>query len=73
MFLKYDISKEDDQNALKKLSLLFVSHSVPSNVQDYEKEKGPGASDQSLSRIQKKFTKILLLVMYYLTKFDDVI
>ena len=32
--------------------------------QDYEKQKGPGTGDQSLFRFQKKFRKILLLVMY---------
>ena len=33
-------------------------------------QKGPGTSDQSLFRLQNKFRKIPLLVMYYLTKFD---
>ena len=46
---------------------------VPFNGQDYEKQKGPGNSDQSLFRLQNKFKKIPLLVKYYLTKFDDVI
>ena len=34
---------------------------------------GPGTSDQSLFRLQNKFRKVPFLVMYYLTKFDDVI
>ena len=34
---------------------------------------GPGTSDQSLFRLQNKFTKFSLLVIYYLTKFDGVI
>ena len=36
-------------------------------------KKGPGTSDQLLFRLGNKFKKIALLVMYYLTKFDDVI
>ena len=34
---------------------------------------GNGSSDQSLFRLQNWFRKIPLLVMYYRTKFDDVI
>ena len=41
--------------------------------QSYQKQMGPGASDQSLSRLQKKSKKMSLLVIYYLTKFDDII
>ena len=65
--------KEDNQKALKKVTLFFHSNPVPFNRQDYQKQKGPGTSDQSLFRLQNKFRKIPLLVMYYLTKFDDVI
>ena len=65
--------KEDYQNALKKSTLFFVSNPVPFNEQSYQKQKGPGTSDQSLFRLQNKFRKIPLLVIYYLTKFDDVI
>ena len=65
--------KEDYyQKALKKLTLYFLSDPVPFNEQSYQKQKGPGASDQSLFRLQNKFRKIPLLVMYYLTKFDDI-
>ena len=39
----------------------------------YQKQKGRGTSDQSLFRLRNKSTKISLLVMYYLTKFDGVI
>ena len=42
------------------------------NRQSNLKQKGPGTSDQSLFRLQNKFRKTPLLVMYYLTKFDDV-
>ena len=46
--LKKDILKEDYQKALKKLTLFFLSNSVPFNGQSYEKQKGPGTTDQSL-------------------------
>ena len=46
---------------------------VPFNGQDYEKQREPGTSDQSLFKFQNKFRKILVLVMYYPIKFDDVI
>ena len=62
--------KEDYQKALK--TLFFLLKPVPFNVQSYQKQKGPGASDQSFFRIQKKFRKIPLLVIYYLTKFYDI-
>ena len=65
--------KEDHQKALKQVTLFFLSNPVPFNRQNYQKQKGSGASDQSLFRLQKKFRKIPLLFMYYLTKFDDVI
>ena len=57
----------------KKITLLFLSNPFPFNGQDYQKQKGPGTSDQLLFRLQKKFRKIPLLVMYNLTKFDYVI
>ena len=65
--------KEDYQKALKKLTLFFLSNPVPFNRQSYQKQKGPGTSDQLLFRLQNKFRKIRLLVIYYLTKFDGVI
>ena len=40
---------------------------------DNMRQEGHGTSDQSLFRLQNKFKAIPLLVMYYLTKFDDVI
>ena len=46
---------------------------IPFNSQNYQKQKGPGKSDKSIFRLRNKFRKIPLLVMYYLTKFDDVI
>ena len=65
--------KGDYQKPLKKLTLIFLSNPVPNNGLSYNKQKGPGTSDQSLFRLQNKFTKISLLVIYYLTKFDGVI
>ena len=65
--------KEDYQKALKKSASFYLSNPVPFNEQSYQKQKGPGTSDQSLFRLQNKFRKIPLLVIYYLTKFDDVI
>ena len=59
--------------SLKKLTLFFLSNPVPFNGESYQKQKGSGTSDQSLFRLQKEFRKIPLLVIYYLTKFDDII
>ena len=68
-----DILKEDYQKALKKVTSFFLSNPVPFNGQNNQKQKAPGTSDQSLFRLQNKFRKVPLLVMYYLTKSDDVI
>ena len=68
-----DSLKEDYQKALKKVNFFFLSNPVPLNEQNYQKQKGPETNDQSLFRLRNKFRKIPLLVMYYLTKFDDVI
>ena len=65
--------KEDHQKTLKRVTLFFLSNPVPFNEQNYQKQKGPGTSDQSLFRLRNKFRKIPLFVMYYLIKFDDVI
>ena len=65
--------KEDYQRLLKKSILFFLPNPVPFNVQSYQKQKGPGTSDESLFRLQEKFRKIISLVIYYMTKFDDVI
>ena len=59
--------------SLKKVTLFFLLNPVPFNGQNCQKQKGPGTSDQSFFRLQNKFRKIPLLVLYYLTKFDDVI
>ena len=53
--------------ALKKLTLSLLMDKV------IKKQKGPGTIDQSHFRLQNKSKNISLLVMYYLTKFGDVI
>ena len=63
------ILKEDYQKALKKF---FLWNPVPLNGQSCLKQKGLGTSGQSLFRLQNKFRKIPLLVIYYLNKFDDI-
>ena len=65
--------KEDYQKALKKVNFIFSFKPSPFSWTSYQKQKGPGTSDQLLFILQNKFRKIPLLVIYYLTKFDDVI
>ena len=43
--------KGDCQKPFKKLTLFFLSGLVPLNVQSYQKQKGPGTSDQLLFRV----------------------
>ena len=50
----------------------FLLNPVLFNRQSYQKQKGSGASGQSLFSLQNKFTKMSSLVIYYLTKFDSV-
>ena len=57
----------------KKLATFFLSNPASFNGQSYQKQKRPGTSNQSLFRLQNKFRKIPLLVIYYLTKSDDTI
>ena len=71
--LKISMLKEDYQEAFKKSTLFFLLNPVPFNEQSYQKQKELGTSDKKLFRLRKKFRKIPLLVIYYLTKFDDVI
>ena len=65
--------KEDYQKALQKLTLVVISNPVIFNGQNCQKHKELRTSDQSLFILLNKFRKIPLLVMYYLTKFHDVI
>ena len=64
----------DYQKALKKLILFFRSNQAPFNGQDLKKkQKGPGTRDQPLFMLERKFRKISLLVIYHLTKLNDLI
>ena len=64
--------KEGYQKALKKLTLFFLLNQVSFNWQNYQKQKGYETSNQSLFRLRNKFRNIPLFVIYYLTKFDEV-
>ena len=57
-FWKQDFFKEDYQEPLKKPTLFFLPNPVSFNVQSYQKQNGPGTSDQLLFRLQNKFRKI---------------
>ena len=59
-------------NTFKKVNFFFWNP-VPFNGQNYQKQKGPGTSDQSLFKLQNMFKKISLLAIYYQTKFDGAI
>ena len=65
--------KRDYQKPLKKLTLVFLSNPVPFNGQSFQKQKGSGTRHLLIFRLPNKFTKVSLLVTYYLTKFDGVI
>ena len=65
--------KEDCQKAFKKLTLFFLSNPVFFNEQSHRKQKGPGTNNQRLFRLQNESSKMPLLVIYYLTKSDDII
>ena len=59
--------------SLKRVTLFFLLNPVSFNRQNRKNQKEPGTRDQSFFTLQNKFRKIPLLVVYYLTKFDDVI
>ena len=42
-----------------KITFFFLINPVPFGEQDYEKQKGPGTSDQLLFKLQNKFRKFL--------------
>ena len=65
--------KEDYQKAITKLSLFFLLNPVPFDGQSYQIQKESKTSEQLLFWLQDKFEKVPLFVMYYLTKFDDVV
>ena len=57
--------------SLKKATFIFLSNPVFFDGQNFQEKEVPGTSDQSLFRLGNKFRQIPLLVMYYLTNFDD--
>ena len=71
--LRIRYSERGLSNTSKNVNFIFSSNPVPFNGQSYIKQKGLGTSDQSLFRLQNKFTEISLLVIHYQTKFDVVI
>ena len=73
IILKVKYFERGLSKSYKKGNFIFLSNPVSFNRQNYQKQIGPGTSDQLLFRFQSKFRKIPLLVMNYLTKFDDVI
>ena len=73
ILLKIGYFESGISKSLKKVIFIFLSNLVSFNGQDYKKQKGNGPSDKLLFSLQSKFRKILLLVMYYLNKFDEVI
>ena len=50
--------------------LLYARNSFKKRYFERGSSKNPGTSDQSLLRLRNKFTKISLILIYYLTKFD---
>ena len=73
IILKIRYFERELSKSLKKVNYIFFSNPVLFNGQSYQKQNDPGNSNQSLFRLQNKFRKIPLLVMYYLIKFDDII
>ena len=73
ILLQVRYSEGGISKTLKKVNFVFLLNPVPFNGQSYQKQMGPGTRDQSFFRLRNKFTKISLLVIYYLTKFDGVI
>ena len=56
-----------------KVGFIFSFEPSPSLWKIYLKQNGPGTSDQLLFRLETEFRKIPLLVIFYRTKFDDII
>ena len=55
-------------NILQQCLYFFFRTHFFFDGQNYQKQKGPRTSEQSLFKLQNKFRKIPLLVIYYLTK-----
>ena len=72
IILKIRYFEKASLEIFKKVKFIFFSNPVTFNGQNCQKQKGPGTNDKLLFRLQNKFRKIPLLVMYYFTKFYDV-
>ena len=60
----------DFQKTLRKSTLFFLSNPVSFNGQNYQKQKGPGTSDQLLLRLQKQAQKnSFVSFLFYLNSF----
>ena len=59
ILLKIRFFERELSKTLKKLTIFFLLNPFSFNGQSYQKQKGPGTSDQSLFRLQIKFTKFL--------------
>ena len=58
--------------SLEKVNFISSFELSPFNGQSYQVQKGSETSEQSLFRSQNKSKKTPLFVIYYMTKFDDV-
>ena len=67
------VNNPESSESLKNGNFIFSFEPSPFQQTKLSKQKGSRTSDQLLFRLQNKFGKIPLLVMYYLTKFDGVI
>ena len=72
-FFKSKIYWKKLSNSLKEINFIFFFQTQSLLINSYQKQKGSGTSDRPLFRLQNKSGKIPLFVIYYLTKFDDVI
>ena len=82
ILLKIRCLERDLSKSFKKVNFIFSFEPSPFSLIRFEKQKRSETSNQFFSslvtnnhlfRLQNKFRKIPLLVMCYLTKFDDVI
>ena len=71
IFLKIRFFNRGFSKSPRKVKFIFLSNPALFNGQNYQKQKRAGTSNQLLFRLQSKFRKILLLVMFYLITFDD--
>ena len=73
IFLKVRYFERGLSKSLKKITSFFLLNPVLFNGQNCKNQKEHGTGDQSFFMLQNRFSKISLLLVYYLTKFDYVI